>query len=272
MRFGEFGGEMEVKNISKLKNIYVASLVLILTLTGLSCGKKATPAVTETPTATATTTVTDLSNVEVTTVDTNFATNYAAAKAKAGEWKGDSNLVSLSIKLPSDLSLNNANETFVFGSPSDPDYWFTLTIAESSSRSVRALIPKADYLGNAISTPIAIQYWKSNYLQAFQIADAYAGKTIRTTYPDTQVTITLQHSDPKGWLWWTVEYKNSTATTKVRVNPSTLYIYDETGNIISTGVTATPTTTDTTGSSTGTTSSDTTIPTTTPTSTGLTTQ
>jgi len=168
---------MGPNNKSKLRNIYTMALVLILTLTGLSCGGSKTTTPTATPSATPTATATDLSNVNVTTVDASFATNYSTAQTKALEWKGDASIVSLSVKLPTDLSLNNANETFVYGSASDPDYWFTMTIAESSSKYVRALIPKTDYLGTAINTPIAVQYWKSNYLQAFQVADAYAGKT-----------------------------------------------------------------------------------------------
>ena len=245
-------------NKTKIRFSIVLMLTLsVLLLTGLSCSKQQTAVqetTTPTPTSTETTTAFDLSTVEPGTISTGFATNFASAKEKATAWKGDAKLMNLTIKLPKDLSLNSATLTFVFGSESDPDYWFTLTLSESSGKYVRALIPKTDYLGTAINTPVAEKYWLSNYLQAFQIAETYAGKTIRETYPNTEVVITLQAAEPKNWLWWLVEYKNTSATTRVRISPYDLTIVDDLGNVVSssTSSSSSTTTTNTTPTTTGT--------------------
>ena len=247
--------------------IVILFLVMLLSFTGLSCGKQQEVTTTPTPTSTITETAVpiDLSTIDPTTINTTFSTNYSLAKQKANEWKGDAYLASITVKLPIDLSLNNATETYVFGSQSDPDYWWTMSLAESTNKYIRAIIPKTDYLGNVLPQ-IPEKYWKTNYLQAFQAADLYQGAAFRASNANTEISVTLSVGDPKGWLWWTVEYKSSTGNSlKIRINASDLKIYDDQGNIIQTGtsISGTPTPTSTSSA----TPLSTSTPTATPTST-----
>lgn len=238
-----------LKSINKFYPIrYLTLLIIVIfALTGALCQKtETTPETTTEEETTTTTTTTDLTTIDPTTISTTFLTNYNTAKEKAILWKGDAKLVTLTVKLPQDLSLNKATETFVFGSDSDPDYWWTFSISESSGKYVRALIPKEDYLGTA-TTAIAEKYWKTNYLQAFQKADSYTGKSFRTSNSEVEVIVTLSHGDPKGWLWWLVEYKSADGnSTKVRINPGDLTIVDDLGNTISSGTSSSSETTTTT--------------------------
>lgn len=231
----------------KIKNLYVVltTLLIIFFTTGLSCDKKpkTTPIETFTPepTVSATPITIDLTNTDPLTIKTIVENNFNLAKQKATEWKGDAQFYSMTVKLPPDLSLNNATETYVFGSESDRDYWWTIAIAESTNKYIRALIPKSDYLGNLLR-PVAMDYLKTTYLQAFQVAENYQGAAYRTANNGTEVTITLSHGEPKNWLWWIVEYKSPQGNPiKIRVHPSDLQIYDDMGNIISSAsVTSTP--------------------------------
>jgi len=226
-----------IKNFRFTLLLTVLSLTFVLT--GLSCGSsdtsnetQNTTPTTETPAATP---VTDLSTIDPTTINTSFTNNQTNAKTKAVEWKIDAKLYSFSVKLPPDLALNNATDTFVFGSPADNNNWWVYSVSENTGKFLRALIPKADYLGNTLN-PINDKYWKSNYLQAFQKADIYQGATFRAANPNSEISVTLANGEPKGWLWWTVEYKSSTGNTlKIRINPNDLTIVDDLGNIVTTG-------------------------------------
>lgn len=220
------------------KIITLLMLFMVLSLTGLSCGGSTSS--TSTPTtaasATATQSTVDLTTTNASAISTSLQTSYNLAKQKASEWKSDAQLYYLLIKLPRDLSLNNATETYVFGSPKESTYWWTFALSEASGKYLRSLVYKTDYLGNTLS-PIGEKYWQTNYVQALQAADRYQGSAFRAANPNTEVTITLSQGDPKGWLWWTVEYKAPNGNSlKVRVHPVDLNIYDDSGNVVSTGV------------------------------------
>jgi hypothetical protein len=230
--------------------IYATTLMVVaFVLIGASCSNKATtPTVSSTPTSTSTTSGTiDLTNVDPTAQNSTILTNASQARLKANEWRNNSQMVYYSVKLPRDLRLNNATESFVFGSSSEPNYWWVYSLAESSGIFLRSLYYKTDYLGNTIQ-PIPDKYWKSNYIQAFQKAETYQGKAFRDANPNTDVTINLFVTNPNSWLWWNVEYKSTNGKTlKVRVHPSELKIYDDLGNVVTSttqsDVTATPTAT-----------------------------
>ena len=154
------------------------------------------------------------------------------AKNKVQEWKTDAVLSAVNIKLPRDLTTNKAIETFVFGSAMDTANWWTFAISESSGKFVRAIVPKEDYLSE-VTKPINNQYWKINYLEALQIAEANGGKAFRENNKETQITLTLAHTQPKGWLWWLVEYKTPEGESlKVRINAFDKSVVDEKGNIV----------------------------------------
>jgi len=239
-------------NKIKFSTIYLVLVVLVLSLTGAICQKQEeTPTPTETPTETPTPVVNDLTTIDYSTINSMVMNNYTTAKQKATTWKGDAKLYNYTVKLPIDLSINNGTETFVFGSDSDKLNWWVLSVSESTNKSLRALIPKEDYLGNTLA-PINTSFWKTNYLQAFQKAEIYQGKTFREANANSEITINLSMGEPKGWLWWVVEYKAPSGNIlKVRVNPSDLTVVDDLGNIVQTTQTGTTGTegTGTTGTS-----------------------
>jgi len=222
-----------------LKKLTILSLALILFLsfTGLSCNllkKKTDTSTTPTTSTTQETAVSSppLLTAETTSIDSLFQANFQQAKNKVQQWKTDAVLSAVNIKLPRDLTTNKAIETFVFGSAMDTTNWWTFAISESSGKFVRAIVPKEDYLSE-VTKPINNQYWKINYLEALQIAEANGGKAFRENNKETQITLTLAHTQPKGWLWWLVEYKTPEGESlKVRINAFDKSVVDEKGNIV----------------------------------------
>jgi hypothetical protein len=154
---------------------------------------------TESPAAAAITTV------DPTTVDQALADQLTAARTKAKEWQADALLHAVNVELPTDLGADGSAVTFVFGSPAAPNDWWTYSVNDATKRSIRATIPKTDYLGSAL-TPVSTQFWKMNYVQAFQLADGNGGAQVRAAHPDARVKLYLNHREPRQWLWWTVEY------------------------------------------------------------------
>lgn len=206
------------------------TMTILLTMTGLSCNlfKKKT-ADTTTPT---TTTTPALLAAESTSINQLFNANLELAKTKAKEWKNDAVLYAVNIKLPKDLGTNKAIETFVFGASSDALNWWTFAVSENSAKYVRAIVPKTDYL-STITKAIGMSYWKINYLEALKIADANGGKAFREKNADAQITLNLSQTEPKGWLWWIVDYESASGDTlKVIVNPTDQTVVDSQGNVI----------------------------------------
>lgn len=230
-----------------------AAIFITFSLTGLSCSwfgsNKTTETTTESDqtTANANLPTTNLTNIEPTTIDDLVTTNYNLAKSKAQDWKSDAVLVNLTVKLPKNLAANQATETYVFGSATDSLNWFSFSISEQSSKYIRAVIPKEDYLGTDIK-PINFSYWKMNYVKAFQLAETNGGETFRADNQNSEVITTLANDEPRGWLWWKIEYKSAdTGQNLIRkINPNDGTVIDESGNPLSTTTTSTTSTTSST--------------------------
>ncbi|TSC90946.1 MAG: Uncharacterized protein CEN92_346, partial [Candidatus Berkelbacteria bacterium Licking1014_96] len=90
-----------------------------------------------------------------------------------------------------------------------------ISISVRSKNYVRAIIPKEDYLGSNL-VPVRTQYFKVNYTQAFQTAETNGGKEWREKEKDSkyQITATLAHGEPKGYLYWLVEYQLTDGSDK----------------------------------------------------------
>lgn len=212
--------------------VLVFSFVIFAGLSFPSCSKNdtATPETTETG---AVLPSEPLAAADVTSLDSTITGVYEGAEAKAKEWKSDANLYLVSVKVPSDLSLNSSTLTYAYGSTNVPNDWWTYSWSEATNKYVRALVPKEDYLGE-IASPINRQYWRTNYVEAFQIAQANGGATFRKANKNATVVLSLSQSEPKGWLWWTVEYKTGSGDSlKVRINPNDKTVVDDNGNVIS---------------------------------------
>ncbi len=164
-----------------------------------------------------------------TTFDQPIAAALGAAQERARAWQSDAVLSYVSVELPADLAVTAATDTYVFGSNKDSTNWFTYSFAEATAKSIRAIIPKDDYLGSTVS-PINSSYWKMNYVEAFQLADANGGADFRTKHPDARVTLYLSHRAPNQWLWWTVQYKAAATTIlTLLVNPNQGEVIDSGG-------------------------------------------
>ncbi|MCL5795818.1 MAG: hypothetical protein M1338_05700 [Patescibacteria group bacterium] len=226
------------------KNIFIISafLLVFLSLSGASCNwfsknnaNSASPTPTATNTATTAAGYGQLLTASPSAISSLFNSNLTQAEAKAKSWKQDAKLYAVNIKLPKNLGTNQAIETFIFGSDQDKNYWWTDAISENSGNFVRAIVPKEDYLSE-VKTPINNNYWKINYLDALLIAEDNGGKAFREKDPDSQISLNLYNSQPKGWLWWLVEYKNTNGESlKVRINANDQSVVDESGTVITTG-------------------------------------
>ena len=216
---------------------------IALTLTG--CLKSKSPSTTtdttqNTTTDTTTTsntsttpTVSDLTSILPSSFDTDISAHFAQGTAAAKAWHTDAVVSYVSVALGTNLTPKKGNEVYVFGSASDLDNWFTYSLSQDTGKSVRAIIPKADYLGDKI-TPINTTYWSMNYIQALQLAEQNGGATFRTANPNPQITIFLSNRTPRGWLWWTVEYTaaSSGQNLSLLINPYLGGVSDEQGNVL----------------------------------------
>jgi len=180
--------------------------------------------------------VSNLTIIDPVTIDTVTKQNYNLAQVKAQEWQPDAVLVSFSIKFPQNLAVGQSDETFIFGSANDTKNWWSFSISEETSRYIRAIIPKEDYLGVDIK-PIDKKFWQLNYAQAFQLAELNGGQQFRQTNPNTSITATLHNTQPREWLWWVIEYKSGVNKYVIKVNPFDSQVVDESGNPLSAGTT-----------------------------------
>lgn len=230
---------------SLLVIVLIFAFVIFAGLSLPSCSKKETaPEPTET-TSLVTLPSEPLATVDATSIDSAITAIYDGAETKAKAWKPDAKLYLVSVKLPSDLSLNTSTQTYTYGSSGVPDDWWTYSYAESTGKYVRALIPKEDYLGD-VTKLIDKNYWRTNYVEAFQIAEINGGSAFRQANDNVTIILTLSQGEPKGWLWWLVEYKAINGNNlKIRINPSNKTVVDETGTVITSEITS-PTTTATT--------------------------
>lgn len=167
--------------------------------------------------------------IDPTTLEETIQQNYQTAEQKVKDWKKDAVLYHFSAKLPSDLGVGKATEVYSYGSPSDAYNWWTYNISGKTGKAVRAIIPKEDYLGTTL-VPAPTRFWQTNYVEAFQLAEANGGADFRASHPDALVTINLLVQEPKNYLWWSIEYEAVTSEPfKILVNPATKEVFSATG-------------------------------------------
>jgi hypothetical protein len=229
--------------LAKRVAIVIIAIAVPLFLTG--CGlkqpvRRVTNSTTPTPSAAATdSTNGDASDavnensylgIESSTVDATVNANKEAAEKKAKIWKADAQLVHYSVKLPSDFTLNRATETYTYGSPKDAYNWWTIVFSGKTGKSVRALIPKEDYLGTNF-TAIETKFWKSNFVDALQLAEVNGGSEYRDNNEGVEVSVNLAVGQPRNYLWWNVAYSSSSANPiEVLVNPATKEVFATTAS------------------------------------------
>lgn len=162
----------------------------------------------------------------------------SAVKAKI--WQSDATLYHFAARIPTDLSIDGVTEVYTYGSPAEAYNWWTYNIALKTGKTIRALIPKEDYLGTALE-PIPIKFWQTTYVEALQLADNYGGADFRAKNPEAAITVNLAVGQPKNYLWWTVEYlTGADEVLRILVNPSTKEVHNEAGQPLSPTVQTSP--------------------------------
>jgi hypothetical protein len=219
-----------MQNSSKF--IKTLLITLALTLTASGCSLKKSANTTQNSPITAAASSNDFINQDSTTVQTKTLADLAKAQAAATAWKSDAVFYAYNFKVPPDFSLTQLEQTFVFGSLQEPDYWWTYTL-DSQGKVVRAFIYKEDYLGKDLQ-PISEQYWKISYPVALQIAEANGGLAFRSQNPETLVTLTLEQTQPKNYLWYIIVYQAAKNSKTIRISALDGKIYDDQGNIVTT--------------------------------------
>lgn len=157
--------------------------------------------------------------VAPTALEPTIKANYDLAQAKVKDWHQNAVLYQISAKIPANLAIGQVTEVYTYGSADEAYNWWTLSVSDKTDKSVRAIIPKEDYLGTTLAA-VPLQHWKMNYVEALQLAEVNGGSQFRAAHSDTQVTVNLAVGEPKGYLWWSVEYESTAASYKVLVNPS----------------------------------------------------
>lgn len=215
----------------KSKKIWILWIALILIVAGGALlGWHFLSKKTVSTTINTTTSGNDFTNQDSTTTTTQTKANLARAQIAASAWKNDAQFTALNFKVPGDLNPASLSETFVFGSVQDTDNWFTYSI-DPTGKFVRAVIPKADFLGSSLQ-PISQQYWKKSYVDILRTADDNGGTAYIAQHPETQVTVTLEQSQPKNWVWYIVEYNSSAQAQKILINANDGLIYNDSGALV----------------------------------------
>lgn len=163
---------------------------------------------------------------------TAIRSNLDNAQVSAKIWQEDAQFVGLVLKISPEVTADNLTKTFVFGSPQDTTNWWTYSINEKESKIVRSQTPKEDFLGSDLQK-INEDYLKTSYIDALKSAEAAGGENFRAKDANTQINIALVQTNPKGWLWWQIEYQSgSNLKLKVLINAADGKAYDENGEPI----------------------------------------
>ncbi len=160
-------------------------------------------------------------------VMTKTLANLAKTKILAASWQDDAVFTAYNFNVPANLSPNSVVETFIFGSAKDADNWWTCSV-DSKGKTLRAIIPKDDYLGSNLS-PISEQYLKISYSEALKTADDKGGIVFKSQYPDNSEVLTMTQSAPNNWLWYVIEFKSTDKNQKIRISANDGNIYDDNG-------------------------------------------
>ena len=134
---------------------------------------------------------------------------FDTAFAKARDWKADAILVAAMIDYTQKIDPANGTDSFAFYSPSEPQYYWTMTFNQkalsSGSTYSRAIYYKDDYKLPADTVPVAMKYWTNDFVKALQKADEIGGKDFRSKNAVYDINILLS-SKKDQYLVWKVGY------------------------------------------------------------------
>lgn len=143
---------------------------------------------------------------------------FSTAQDKLKSWplyKSNAVFTGLFMTFDSKLELNSTNEVYVFDSPDDTADHFTVSVAQSSGNTLRAIIPNTDYQGTL--SPIKLEFWLSNYVDAVQNAYKNGGKSFMDQNQITTVDAKLYRTTPNDFLYWVVQFHTKDVTKSLTV-------------------------------------------------------
>ncbi len=136
---------------------------------------------------------------------------FDTAFAKAREWNDDALLVAELIQYTENINPEKGRDTFVFYSPSEPQFYWTMAFEQKNPDSAgknytRTIYYKDDYILPANTVPVAMKYLTNDFVMALKKADELGGKDkVRLKSNDYNVNILLA-SQKDRYLVWKVEY------------------------------------------------------------------
>jgi len=167
-------------------------------------------------------TVSDLTNADPSDFDVTARAELAAATKYAIEFNPDFKISVVEVKIGADLQKNSIVTRYAFSTTKDTRNNWVYTTDQSNGSFLRALIPKADYLGDIV--PINMSLWKYNYISALQFADKNGGSDWRSNNTLEGITATLKESADLKKLYWTIEYTAATTSNVTVVDATTLQV------------------------------------------------
>lgn len=204
-----------------IKKFITLFALLLISISFLGC-KKTTQTSTSTPKLA-------ILNNDIGANDQKIKENLVRAKVAAESWQKNAQFIAVVLKVNPEMQVNTLTETFVFGSSSTPNDWWTFSISENNGKIVRSLTPKEDFLGTEFQ-PINEPNWKTSYVEALNAAEDSGGLAFRSKNPNTNINISLVQTSPKNWLWWKIDYLADSESLKMNINVLDGKVSDDQGN------------------------------------------
>lgn len=213
---------------------FIGLLLILISITGISCNLAQNPSQ-SVPLGenlnSEETSSSNLATIDPQSLQSKLDEHLNLAASFAQTWQSNALLYGVNIKIGPPLSGADVSETYVFGSLSDPSFWYTVSFV-GEQKPVRAAIFKEDYLPG-LQKPLKTEFWKTNFVKAFQVAEKSGGQIFRQQNPKFSVHLSLSVSEPKGWLWWMVEYKSEgKETLQFKIDPDDGSLVNEQGEKI----------------------------------------
>lgn len=199
--------------------IIVALIVTIIGAVMQNNKKKAADQAAATTTTEQPVIVSNLTNLDPADFDNTTKNEYALASAKALEVRTDYQIGAIIVEIGQNLQADSVNTRYVFISPKDTINNWTITISQASNNYIRALIPKADYMGDLPS--MNTKLWQYNYVTALKLAEKAGGQDWRGKNDLQSVKLTLAHGGSDNALLWKVEYTGASNNFIVNLDAST---------------------------------------------------
>lgn len=199
-------------------------LIIIIVWSFLSNKNSANKAATDQSTSgsTAISTASDLTTADPSDFDNIAKAELLSATKYAVEFNPDFKISVVEVQIGANLQKDSIVTRYAFSTPKDVRNNWIYTTSQNNGSFIRALIPKADYLGDIV--PINMTLWKYNYISALQLADKNGGSDWRSKNTLQSITGTLKESADLKKLYWTLEYKAADNSYVTVIDATTLQI------------------------------------------------